>query len=80
MTYIIHDMAFMGLTKGSLTNVKAWREDKQIPKPTSTRGINPIALALATGIYTFIARSYCDRICIPERDNKKAIDHKGMAL
>ncbi len=80
MTYIIHDNGVYGLTKGQPSpTLKLGVKTKAIAKPNINEGINPIALALATG-YTFIARSYCYDVAHLKETIKKAINHKGMAL
>ena len=80
MTYIIHDNGVYGLTKGQASpTLKLGVKTKAIPKPNINEGVNPIALALATG-YTFIARSYCYDVQHLKEIIKKAIQHKGMAL
>ncbi len=80
MTYIIHDNGVYGLTKGQASpTLKLGVKTKALPKPNINEGVNPIALALATG-YTFIARSYCYNVQHLKETIKKAIVHKGMAL
>jgi 2-oxoglutarate ferredoxin oxidoreductase subunit beta len=80
MTYIIHDNGVYGLTKGQASpTLKLGARTKALPKPNINEGVNPIALALATG-YTFISRSYCYDVQHLKEIIKKAILHKGMAL
>ncbi len=80
MTYIIHDNGVYGLTKGQASpTLRLGVKTKALSKPNINEGINPIALALATG-YTFIARSYCYDVQHLKETIKKAIAHKGMAL
>jgi 2-oxoglutarate ferredoxin oxidoreductase subunit beta len=80
MTYIIHDNGVYGLTKGQPSpTLRLGVKTKALPKPNINEGINPIALALATG-YTFIARSYCFDVAHLKETIKKAIIHRGMAL
>ncbi|MBU4139059.1 MAG: 2-oxoacid:ferredoxin oxidoreductase subunit beta [Euryarchaeota archaeon] len=80
MTCIIHDNGVYGLTKGQPSpTLRLGVKTKAIPKPNINEGINPIALALATG-YTFIARSYCYNVAHLKEIIKKAINHRGMAL
>ncbi len=80
MTCIIHDNGVYGLTKGQPSpTLRLGVKTKAIPKPNINEGINPIALALATG-YTFIARSYCYDVAHLKEIIKKAVNHRGMAL
>lgn len=80
MTYIIHDNGVYGLTKGQASpTLKLGAQTKALPKPNINEGINPIALALASG-YTFIARSYAFDVAHLKETIKKAIQHRGMAL
>ena len=80
MTYIIHDNGVYGLTKGQASpTLKLGLQTKALPKPNINEGINPIALALASG-YTFIARSYAFDVMHLKETIKKAIQHRGMAL
>jgi 2-oxoglutarate ferredoxin oxidoreductase subunit beta len=80
MTYIIHDNGVYGLTKGQASpTLKLGIQTKALPKPNINEGVNPIALALASG-YTFIARSYAFDVAHLKETIKKAIQHRGMAL
>lgn len=80
MTYLIHDNGVYGLTKGQASpTLRLGIKTKAMPKPNINQGINPIALALATG-YTFIARSYAYDVRHLKEILKMAITHKGMAL
>ncbi len=80
MTYIIHDNGVYGLTKGQASpTLKLGVQTKALPKPNINEGVNPIALALASG-YTFIARSYAFDVAHLKETIKKAIQHRGMAL
>ena len=80
MTYIIHDNGVYGLTKGQASpTLKLGVQTKALSKPNINEGVNPIALALATG-YTFIARSYCYDVQHLKETIKKAIVFRGMAL
>lgn len=80
MTCIIHDNGVYGLTKGQPSpTLRLGVKTKALTKPNINEGINPIALALATG-YTFIARSYCFDVVHLKETIKKAVRHKGMAL
>ena len=80
MTYIIHDNGVYGLTKGQASpTLKLGVQTKALPRPNINEGVNPIALALASG-YTFIARSYAFDVAHLKETIKKAIQHRGMAL
>ncbi len=80
MTYLIHDNGVYGLTKGQASpTLKLGIQTKALPRPNINEGINPIALALASG-YTFIARSYAFDVAHLKETIKKAIQHRGMAL
>ncbi|UCG37035.1 MAG: 2-oxoacid:ferredoxin oxidoreductase subunit beta, partial [Candidatus Bathyarchaeota archaeon] len=49
MTYIIHDNAVYGLTKGQASpTLKLGLQTKSLPKPNINAAVNPIALALAS--------------------------------
>jgi 2-oxoglutarate ferredoxin oxidoreductase subunit beta len=80
LTYIIHDNGVYGLTKGQASpTLELDLKTKAMPKPNINAGINPIALALASG-YTFIARSYAYDVRHLKETIKKAIQHHGLAL
>jgi len=80
MTVLIHDNGVYGLTKGQASpTLKLGFQTKSLPKPNLNEGINPVALALASG-YTFIARSYAYDVRHLKDTIKKAIQHHGLAL
>lgn len=80
MTYIIHDNAVYGLTKGQASpTLRLGLQTKSLPKPNINAAINPIALALAAG-YTFIARAYAYDVKHTRDILVQAIKHKGLAL
>lgn len=80
MTYIIHDNAVYGLTKGQASpTLRLGMQTKSLPKPNINSALNPIALALAAG-YTFIARSYAYDVRHLKNILVQAIEHKGMAF
>jgi len=80
MTYIIHDNAVYGLTKGQASpTLRLGMQTKSLPKPNINSAINPIALALAAG-YTFIARTYAYYVKHMKNILVQAIEHKGMAF
>lgn len=80
MAYIVFNNEVYGLTKGQASPTLPFgSQPKSLALPNPQQGVNPIALALASG-YTFIARSYAfDQKHL--RDTvQKAIEHRGMAL
>jgi 2-oxoglutarate ferredoxin oxidoreductase subunit beta len=80
MTYIIHDNAVYGLTKGQASpTLKLGLQTKSLPRPNINAAINPIALALAAG-YTFIARAYAYDVKHLKNILVQAIRHRGLAL
>jgi 2-oxoglutarate ferredoxin oxidoreductase subunit beta len=80
MTYIIHDNAVYGLTKGQASpTLKLGLQTKSLPKPNLNAAVNPIALALAAG-YTFIARGYAYDVKHLKDVLVQAIEHKGLAF
>ncbi|UCE95643.1 MAG: 2-oxoacid:ferredoxin oxidoreductase subunit beta [Candidatus Bathyarchaeota archaeon] len=80
MTYIIHDNAVYGLTKGQASpTLKLGLQTKSLPKPNINAAVNPIALALAAG-YTFIARTYAYDARHTRDILIQAIKHRGLAF
>ena len=80
ITYVIHDNAVYGLTKGQASpTLKLGLQTKSLPKPNINAAINPIVLALAAG-YTFIARTYAYDVKHMKNMLVQAIKHKGLAL
>lgn len=80
LTYLIHDNGVYGLTKGQASpTLELGLRVKAMPKPNVNAGINPVAIALASG-YTFIARSYAYDVRHLKDTIKKAIQHHGLAL
>jgi len=80
MTYLIHDNAVYGLTKGQASpTLRLGLKTKSLPKPNINEAVNPIALALMTG-YTFIARAYAYDTRHLKEVIKQAILHKGLAF
>lgn len=80
MTYIVHDNAVYGLTKGQASpTLKLGLQTKSLPKPNINEAVNPIALALAAG-YTFIARAYAYDVKHLKNVLVQAITHKGLAF
>jgi 2-oxoglutarate ferredoxin oxidoreductase subunit beta len=80
MTYLIHDNAVYGLTKGQASpTLKLGLKTKSLPKPNINEAVNPIALAIIAG-YTFVARAYAYDTKHLKEIIKQAIMHKGLAL
>jgi 2-oxoglutarate ferredoxin oxidoreductase subunit beta len=80
ITYLIHDNGVYGLTKGQAApTLKLGLKTKAMSTPNINSGINPVALALASG-YTFIARSYAYDVKHLKEMIKKGIQHHGLAL
>jgi 2-oxoglutarate ferredoxin oxidoreductase subunit beta len=80
MTVLIHDNGVYGLTKGQASpTLKLGLKTKSLPEPNINEGINPIALALASG-YTFIARSYAYDVRHLKEMIKQGIQHQGLAV
>ncbi len=80
ITYIVHDNAVYGLTKGQASpTLKLGLQTKSLPKPNINAAVNPIALALAAG-FTFIARAYAYDVRYTRDILVQAIRHKGLAF
>jgi 2-oxoglutarate ferredoxin oxidoreductase subunit beta len=80
MTYLIHDNAVYGLTKGQASpTLRLGLRTKALPKPNINEAVNPIALALIAG-YTFVARAYAYDTKHLKEIIKQAILHKGLAF
>jgi len=80
LTYIIHDNAVYGLTKGQASpTLKLGLQTKSLSQPNINAAINPISLALAAG-YTFIARAYAYDVRHTKDILVQAIKHKGLAF
>jgi 2-oxoglutarate ferredoxin oxidoreductase subunit beta len=80
LTYIVHDNAVYGLTKGQASpTLRLGLQTKSLPKPNINAAVNPIALALASG-YTFIARTYAYDVNHMKNIIVQAIRHKGLAF
>jgi 2-oxoglutarate ferredoxin oxidoreductase subunit beta len=80
MTYLIHDNAVYGLTKGQASpTLRLGLRTKALPKPNINEAVNPISLALIAG-YTFVARAYAYDTKYLKEMIKQAILHKGLAF
>lgn len=80
MTYLIHDNAVYGLTKGQASpTLRLGMQTKSLPKPNINAAINPIALALTVG-FTFIARGYAYDVTHLKDLLIQGITHKGLAF
>ncbi len=78
--YIVFNNSVYGLTKGQASPTLAkGKKTKSMPEQSIQDGINPIAMAIASG-YTFIARGYA---LDPKHLSTligRAIEHRGSAL
>lgn len=80
LTYIVFDNEVYGLTKGQASpTLSQGEKPKSLPLPHISQGINPMALALASG-YTFISQSYSYDAKHLKATLQAAIEHKGMSL
>ena len=79
-TYVLYDNGVYGLTKGQAapTLPKGLRT-KSMPAPSIQEGLNPIAMAVASG-YTFVARSYALDVRHLKSTLRAAIEHRGSAF
>lgn len=79
-TYIVYDNAVYGLTKGQASpTLHKGMKTKSMRSKSIVEGVNPIAVAVASG-YTFVARSYALDIRHLKETIKAGILHKGSAL
>src|SRR6266700_5419083 len=79
-TYVLHDNGVYGLTKGQASpTLPKGLKTKSMPAPSIVEGINPIAMAIASG-YTFVARSYALDVRHLKQTLRAAIEHKGSAF
>src|SRR5213594_2648137 len=79
-TYVLHDNGVYGLTKGQASpTLPKGIKTKSMPTPSIIEGINPIAMAIASG-YTFVARSYALDVRHLKQTLRAAIEHKGSAF
>lgn len=80
MTYLIHDNAVYGLTKGQASpTLRLGLKTKSLTKPNINEAVNPITLAIVSG-YTFVARAYAYDTKHLKEVIKQAIQHKGLAF
>ena len=79
-TYVLHDNGVYGLTKGQASpTLPKGLKTKSMPAPSIVEGINPIAMAIASG-YTFVARSYALDVRHLKATLRAAIEHRGSAF
>src|SRR5256712_4489510 len=79
-TYVMYDNQVYGLTKGQASpTLPKGIKTKSMPTPSIVEGINPIAMALASG-YTFVARSYALDVRHLKQTLRQAIEHRGSAF
>jgi 2-oxoglutarate ferredoxin oxidoreductase subunit beta len=80
ITYLVFNNGVYGLTKGQASpTLPKGLKAKSMPAPAIQDGINPIALAVASG-YTFIARSYALDVRNLKNVIAQAIQHKGTSF
>jgi len=80
ITYVIFDNGVYGLTKGQASpTLKLGMKPKSLPAPNLHEAINPLWLALASGV-TFVARGYSFDIKHLKDLLMRAIRHKGYAF
>jgi len=79
-TYVLHDNGVYGLTKGQASpTLPKGLKTKSMPAPSIQEGVNPIAMAVASG-YTFVARSYALDVRHLKTTLRAAIEHRGSAF
>jgi len=79
-TYLVFNNNVYGLTKGQASpTLSKGKKTKSMPEQAIQDGINPIAMAVASG-YTFIARAYALEPKYLANIIVKAIEHKGSAF
>jgi len=79
-TYVLHDNGVYGLTKGQASpTLPKGLKTKSMPAPSIQEGVNPIAMAVASG-YTFVARSYALDVRHLKTILRAAIEHRGSAF
>ena len=79
-TYVLYNNGVYGLTKGqaSPTLPKGLRT-KSMPAPSIQEGVNPVAMAVASG-FSFVARSYALDVRHLKTTLRAAIEHRGSAF
>jgi 2-oxoglutarate/2-oxoacid ferredoxin oxidoreductase subunit beta len=79
-TYVLYDNGVYGLTKGQASpTLPKGVKTKSMPSPSIQEGVNPIAMAVASG-YTFVARSYALDVRHLKTTLRAAIEHRGSAF
>ncbi len=79
-TYVLYDNGVYGLTKGQASpTLPKGIKTKSMPQPSIVEGVNPIAMAVASG-YTFVARSYALDVRHLKQTLRAAIEHRGSAF
>ena len=79
-TYLVFNNGVYGLTKGQASpTLPKGAKARSMPTPTIQDGINPIALAVASG-YTFIARGFALDVRNLAELIAQAIQHRGTAF
>ncbi len=78
--YVLYDNGVYGLTKGQASpTLPKGLKTKSMPAPSIQEGVNPIAMAVASG-YTFVARSYALDVRHLKTTLRAAIEHRGSAF
>ncbi len=79
-TYVLYDNGVYGLTKGQASpTLPKGVKTKSMPAPSIVEGVNPIAMAVASG-YTFVARSYALDVRHLKQTLRAGIEHRGSAF
>jgi len=80
ITYLIFDNGVYGLTKGQASpTLRLGAKPKSLPAPNLNDAINPLWLALASGV-TFVARAYSFDIKHLKDIIMKGVRHRGYAF
>jgi 2-oxoglutarate/2-oxoacid ferredoxin oxidoreductase subunit beta len=79
-TYVLYNNGVYGLTKGQASpTLPKGLKTKSMPAPSIQEGVNPVAMAVASG-YTFVARSYALDVRHLKTTLRAAIEHRGSAF
>ena len=79
-TYVLYNNGVYGLTKGQASpTLPKGLKTKSMPAPSIQEGVNPVAMAVASG-YSFVARSYALDVKHLKTTLRAAIEHRGSAF
>ena len=79
-TYVLYNNGVYGLTKGQASpTLPKGLKTKSMPAPSIQEGVNPVAMAVASG-YSFVARSYALDVRHLKTTLRAAIEHRGSAF